>query len=167
MLIVVVSFMTASSHLHLCQSCANWPCSDDRVENLWHWFLLVLASFHSIISWSFPMHSSFYNGFLIVSTCRCRGMKFARTAIEGRGKNHLLPRYWPRINDQELQQLSGEYPWIFCFFYYKMNLVEWGAFVLWLIILFMNYSFVQLNCLPYLCYLLVRIPPLCHCLRRF
>ncbi|KAK4795620.1 hypothetical protein SAY86_027946 [Trapa natans] len=25
-----------------------------------------------------------------------------------RGKNQLLPRYWPRITDQELQQISGE-----------------------------------------------------------
>ncbi|KAM7521981.1 hypothetical protein LguiA_011883 [Lonicera macranthoides] len=27
---------------------------------------------------------------------------------EGRGRNQLLPRYWPRITDQELQQLSGD-----------------------------------------------------------
>ncbi|PKI43639.1 hypothetical protein CRG98_035964 [Punica granatum] len=25
-----------------------------------------------------------------------------------RGKNQLLPRYWPRITDQELQQISGD-----------------------------------------------------------
>lgn len=37
--------------------------------------------------------------------------RIARPPAEGRGKNHLLPRYWPRITDQELQQLSGEYPW--------------------------------------------------------
>lgn len=29
---------------------------------------------------------------------------------EGQGRNQLLPRYWPRITDQELQQISGEYP---------------------------------------------------------
>lgn len=37
-------------------------------------------------------------------------LRIARPPVEGRGKNHLLPRYWPRITDQELQQLSGEYP---------------------------------------------------------
>ncbi|XWS74448.1 hypothetical protein CRYUN_Cryun02cG0217000 [Craigia yunnanensis] len=36
--------------------------------------------------------------------------RIARPPVEGRGKNHLLPRYWPRITDQELQKLSGEYP---------------------------------------------------------
>nr|KYP48378.1 B3 domain-containing transcription repressor VAL2 [Cajanus cajan] len=33
-----------------------------------------------------------------------------RPPAEGRGRNQLLPRYWPRITDQELQQISGEYP---------------------------------------------------------
>lgn len=37
-------------------------------------------------------------------------LRIARPPAEGRGKNQLLPRYWPRITDQELQQLSGEYP---------------------------------------------------------
>jgi hypothetical protein len=37
-------------------------------------------------------------------------MRIARPPAEGRGKNQLLPRYWPRITDQELEQLSGEYP---------------------------------------------------------
>lgn len=36
--------------------------------------------------------------------------RIARPPAEGRGKNQLLPRYWPRITDQELEQLSGEYP---------------------------------------------------------
>ncbi|GLU02635.1 hypothetical protein SLE2022_198790 [Rubroshorea leprosula] len=35
-------------------------------------------------------------------------MRIARPPVEGRGKSHLLPRYWPRITDQELQQLSGD-----------------------------------------------------------
>ncbi|KAJ0075253.1 hypothetical protein Patl1_35036 [Pistacia atlantica] len=35
-------------------------------------------------------------------------LRIARPPVEGRGKNHLLPRYWPRITDQELQQLSGD-----------------------------------------------------------
>ncbi|KAI4306286.1 hypothetical protein L6164_029575 [Bauhinia variegata] len=34
--------------------------------------------------------------------------RIARPPAEGRGKNQLLPRYWPRITDQELQQLSGD-----------------------------------------------------------
>lgn len=29
-----------------------------------------------------------------------------------RDRNQLLPRYWPKISDQELQQISGEYPYI-------------------------------------------------------
>lgn len=37
-------------------------------------------------------------------------VRVARPPIEGRVKNQLLPRYWPRITDQELQQISGEYP---------------------------------------------------------
>lgn len=31
-----------------------------------------------------------------------------RSRAEPRGKNQLLPRYWPRITDQELQQLSAD-----------------------------------------------------------
>lgn len=37
-------------------------------------------------------------------------IRVARPPAEGRGRNQLLPRYWPRITDQELQQISGEYP---------------------------------------------------------
>lgn len=33
---------------------------------------------------------------------KCRG--------DVRGRNQLLPRYWPRITDKELQQISGTYP---------------------------------------------------------
>uniref|UniRef100_A0A5B6ZGY0 Putative B3 domain-containing transcription repressor VAL1-like n=1 Tax=Davidia involucrata TaxID=16924 RepID=A0A5B6ZGY0_DAVIN len=35
-------------------------------------------------------------------------MRVARAPTEGRARNQLLPRYWPRITDQELQQLSGD-----------------------------------------------------------
>ncbi|XP_015874689.2 B3 domain-containing transcription repressor VAL1 [Ziziphus jujuba] len=35
-------------------------------------------------------------------------MRIARPPGEGRGKNQLLPRYWPRITDQELEKLSGD-----------------------------------------------------------
>ena len=40
-------------------------------------------------------------------------LRVARPPGEGRGRNQLLPRYWPRITDQELKQInSGEYPLI-------------------------------------------------------
>ncbi|EXB51816.1 B3 domain-containing protein [Morus notabilis] len=32
----------------------------------------------------------------------------ARPRADARGKNQLLPRYWPRFTDQELQQISGD-----------------------------------------------------------
>ncbi|XP_021716770.1 B3 domain-containing transcription repressor VAL1-like isoform X2 [Chenopodium quinoa] len=35
-------------------------------------------------------------------------MRVARPPAEGRLRNQLLPRYWPRITDQELQKLSGD-----------------------------------------------------------
>ncbi|KAF3454800.1 hypothetical protein FNV43_RR05248 [Rhamnella rubrinervis] len=35
-------------------------------------------------------------------------IRMARPPGEGRGKNQLLPRYWPRITDRELEQLSGD-----------------------------------------------------------
>ncbi|XP_061366783.1 B3 domain-containing transcription repressor VAL1 isoform X2 [Gastrolobium bilobum] len=34
--------------------------------------------------------------------------RIARPPADGRGKNQLLPRYWPRITDQELERLSGD-----------------------------------------------------------
>ncbi|MQM09714.1 hypothetical protein Taro_042591 [Colocasia esculenta] len=33
-----------------------------------------------------------------------------RPRADARSRSQLLPRYWPRITDQELQQISGEYP---------------------------------------------------------
>ncbi|KAI6687009.1 hypothetical protein NL676_032922 [Syzygium grande] len=41
-------------------------------------------------------------------TIKIPPVRVARPPAEGRGKNQLLPRYWPRITDQELQQLSGD-----------------------------------------------------------
>uniref|UniRef100_A0A804NS25 Uncharacterized protein n=1 Tax=Zea mays TaxID=4577 RepID=A0A804NS25_MAIZE len=35
-------------------------------------------------------------------------LRVARPPAEGRGRNQLLPWYWPRITDQELQQISGD-----------------------------------------------------------
>lgn len=37
-------------------------------------------------------------------------LRNGRTRVDSRTRTHLLPRYWPRITDQELQQISGEYP---------------------------------------------------------
>ncbi|MCO5600318.1 hypothetical protein L7F22_054428 [Adiantum nelumboides] len=34
-------------------------------------------------------------------------IRVARPPVEGRGRNQLLPRYWPRITDQELQQITA------------------------------------------------------------
>ncbi|KAF8391406.1 hypothetical protein HHK36_023710 [Tetracentron sinense] len=35
-------------------------------------------------------------------------MRNGRPRGDARGRNQLLPRYWPRITDQELQQISGD-----------------------------------------------------------
>ncbi|KAH6555173.1 hypothetical protein KP509_1Z276200 [Ceratopteris richardii] len=44
-------------------------------------------------------------------------VRIARPPSEGRGKNQLLPRYWPRVTDQELQLLTAkEYPFTLCLF---------------------------------------------------
>lgn len=48
-------------------------------------------------------------------------IRVARPPAEGRGRSQLLPRYWPRITDQELQQISGEYP-LFYNYQLKINL---------------------------------------------
>lgn len=53
-------------------------------------------------------------------------IRVARPPAEGRGRNQLLPRYWPRITDQELRQISGEYPlyWIIIgIFYYWLDIL--------------------------------------------
>lgn len=40
-------------------------------------------------------------------TCSQAPIRVARPPGEGRGRNQLLPRYWPRITDQELQQITS------------------------------------------------------------
>lgn len=50
-------------------------------------------------------------------------IRIARLPAEGRGRNQLLPRYWPRITDQELQQLSGEYPQMFYFLTFMLIII--------------------------------------------
>ncbi|KAL6992646.1 hypothetical protein U1Q18_010758 [Sarracenia purpurea var. burkii] len=54
-----------------------------------------------------------------------------RARGDARARNQLLPRYWPRITDQELQQISGEYPLVLCssvivFLWYVTN---WNWYV--------------------------------------
>ncbi|KAK9268141.1 hypothetical protein L1049_010581 [Liquidambar formosana] len=54
---------------------------------------------------------------------------------DGRGKNQLLSRYWPRITDQELQQISGEYPWVLYGFISILSFVDDEFFFVLLIIM--------------------------------
>lgn len=50
-------------------------------------------------------------------------MRNGRGRFDPRARSHLLPRYWPRITDQELQQISGEYPLhLFAFAIIQFNL---------------------------------------------
>ncbi len=50
-----------------------------------------------------------YNGVDLSGEAQVRS---GRPRVDARGRNLLLPRYWPRFTDQELQQISGEYPFI-------------------------------------------------------
>lgn len=47
-------------------------------------------------------------------TSKSAQARIGRPPVEGRGKGHLLPRYWPKYTDKEVQQISGKYPFI-CF----------------------------------------------------
>ncbi|KAG6467567.1 hypothetical protein ZIOFF_074597 [Zingiber officinale] len=40
-------------------------------------------------------------------------MRNGRTRVDTYPRTQLLPRYWPRITNQEMKQISGEYPSIF------------------------------------------------------
>lgn len=37
-------------------------------------------------------------------------LRNGRARGDARGRSQLLPRYWPQITDEELRQISGEYP---------------------------------------------------------
>ncbi|KGN58689.1 B3 domain-containing transcription repressor VAL2 isoform X2 [Cucumis sativus] len=50
---------------------------------------------------------SVFNVGLESNTSMVSQVRVARPPAEGRGRNQLLPRYWPKITDQELQQISG------------------------------------------------------------
>ncbi|KAJ0260027.1 B3 domain-containing transcription repressor VAL1 [Hirschfeldia incana] len=41
------------------------------------------------------------------TTSKSAQARIGRPPVEGRGKSHLLPRYWPKYTDKELQQISG------------------------------------------------------------
>ncbi|KAG2332922.1 hypothetical protein Bca52824_004102 [Brassica carinata] len=40
-------------------------------------------------------------------TSKSAQARVGRPPVDGRGKGHLLPRYWPKYTDKELQQISG------------------------------------------------------------
>ncbi|CAN0846891.1 B3 domain-containing transcription repressor VAL2 [Linum grandiflorum] len=52
-----------------------------------------------------PPKSNLVTG-LETNNAMASSIRVARPPAEGRGRNQLLPRYWPRITDQELQQIS-------------------------------------------------------------
>ncbi|KAJ0261878.1 B3 domain-containing transcription repressor VAL1 [Hirschfeldia incana] len=41
------------------------------------------------------------------TTSKSAQARVGRPPVDGRGKGHLLPRYWPKYTDKELQQISG------------------------------------------------------------
>jgi hypothetical protein len=52
-------------------------------------------------------HGNLHSGVDLSGEAQVRN---GRPRVDARGRNLLLPRYWPRFTDQELQQISGEYP---------------------------------------------------------
>ncbi|KAK4361052.1 hypothetical protein RND71_020004 [Anisodus tanguticus] len=70
---------------------------------------------HSKVSVSVPQQTTLstplgkqLGGHTTVDSSGETQVRNSKTRGDGRGKHHLLPRYWPRITDQELQQLSGD-----------------------------------------------------------
>ncbi|KAJ0017833.1 hypothetical protein Pint_10725 [Pistacia integerrima] len=55
------------------------------------------------------IHGNSHNGLDSMGETQIRN---GRPRVDARGRNQLLPRYWPRFTDQDLQQISGEYPLI-------------------------------------------------------
>ncbi|XP_044497204.1 B3 domain-containing protein Os07g0563300-like isoform X2 [Mangifera indica] len=51
------------------------------------------------------IHGNSHNGLDAMSETQIRN---GRPRIDARGRNQLLPRYWPRFTDQDLQQISGD-----------------------------------------------------------
>lgn len=54
---------------------------------------------------------------------------YAKSRGETRARHQPLPRYWPRITDQELQQISGGYPtfksqWLLLIYIYICQVVS-------------------------------------------
>jgi hypothetical protein len=47
-------------------------------------------------------------------------MRNGRPRMDAKARSQLLPRYWPRITDQELQHLSGEYPTYSTYIFYHV-----------------------------------------------
>lgn len=63
-------------------------------------------------------HGNLHNG---VESSGDTQIRNARPRADARGRSPLLPRYWPRFTDQELQQMSGEYPLISYLVYLFFN----------------------------------------------
>ncbi|MCD7456011.1 hypothetical protein HAX54_030438 [Datura stramonium] len=70
---------------------------------------------HSKVSVSVPQQTTLsaplgkqLGGHVTVDSAGEMQVRNSKTRGDGRGKHHLLPRYWPRITDQELQQLSED-----------------------------------------------------------
>lgn len=63
-----------------------------------------------------PFHGNLPNGAELQVDTQFRN---GRPRADGRGRSLLLPRYWPRFTDEELQQISGKYPSVkYCFLYF-------------------------------------------------
>ncbi|XP_047148423.1 B3 domain-containing transcription repressor VAL2 isoform X1 [Vigna umbellata] len=77
---------------------------DEREQSKTSSLLLGSRSRHLLPK---PPRSSSGTG-LEVNAGMVSQIRVARPPAEGRGRNQLLPRYWPRITDQELQQISGD-----------------------------------------------------------
>lgn len=52
-------------------------------------------------------HGNLHNG---VDSSPDTQIRIGRPRADARGRSQLLPRYWPRFTDEELQQISGKYP---------------------------------------------------------
>ncbi|KAL6856119.1 hypothetical protein ACP4OV_018921 [Aristida adscensionis] len=55
------------------------------------------------------LHKQFYSHTVSYNDYQAQ-MRNGRPRIDPKARSQLLPRYWPRITDQELQHLSTEYP---------------------------------------------------------
>ncbi|KAF5782464.1 putative transcription factor & chromatin remodeling CW-Zn-B3/VAL family [Helianthus annuus] len=81
---------------------SNKAVEDQEVKSTLSYFQQGIWSHHILPKSVIPQ--GFNNANADVSS----QIRVARPPVEGRIKNQLLPRYWPRITEQELQQISGD-----------------------------------------------------------